>query len=80
MKLEISRTGIFSLRSNSAVPPVEMISTPCFSSARAKDATPALSETEMSARVIFIARSRPFREGAAQRSDYRSSMTFLAAG
>src|SRR5205085_1964403 len=50
----MSRTGIFSLRSRSAVPPVEIISTPCFSSARANLATPALSETEMSARVIFI--------------------------
>ena len=53
MKLEISRTGTPSLRNSSAVPPVEIISTPCFSSARAKEAIPFLFETEMRARVIF---------------------------
>src|SRR5205807_8549294 len=53
VKLEISRTGTPSLRNSSAVPPVEIISTPCFSSARAKEAIPFLFETEMRARVIF---------------------------
>src|SRR5438477_3639871 len=41
-----------SVRSSSAVPPVERISTPSWSSARAKAATPVLSETLMSARLI----------------------------
>jgi hypothetical protein len=40
----------------SAVPPVEMMSTPCRSSSRAKAAMPVLSETEISARRIFMAR------------------------
>src|SRR4051794_38410380 len=52
----MSRTGTPSLRSSSEVPPVEMISTPCFSRARANSATPVLSETEMSARLIFMER------------------------
>src|ERR1051326_4025357 len=54
----MSRTGIFSLRNNSAVPPVEMMSTPCRSSSRANLAMPLLSETEMSAREIFIREAR----------------------
>src|SRR5438094_5800847 len=54
----MSRTGIFSFLNSTAVPPVEMISTPCPSSARANAATPALLETEMSARRIFIRAER----------------------
>src|SRR5438270_1175873 len=50
----MSRTGTPSLRKSSLVPPVEMISTPCFSRARAKSAMPDLSETEISARLIFM--------------------------
>src|SRR6185437_10100076 len=58
VKLEISRTGTFSFLSKSAVPPVEIMSTPCPSSSRANAAIPVLSETEMRARVIFKAVKR----------------------
>src|SRR5438067_11575489 len=50
----MSRPGIFSFRNRSAVPPVEIMSTPCRSSVRANLAIPLLSETEMRAREIFI--------------------------
>ena len=61
VKLEISRTGILSLFNMSAVPPVEMMFTPCRSSSRAKAAMPVLSETEMSARQIFTGKLKELR-------------------
>src|SRR3989344_6794477 len=47
-------TGIFKARRNLAVPPVEMISTPKRSRPWANGANPALSETEMRARLTLI--------------------------
>jgi len=47
VKLEISRTGIFSFRNNSAVPPVEIMSTPWRSRARANEAIPACRKQKL---------------------------------
>src|SRR5690348_3405202 len=65
----MSRTGIFSFRNSSAVPPVEIMSTPCASSARANAAMPVLSETEMRAREIFIRRNRMLRHSERSRGN-----------
>src|SRR5262249_31751134 len=81
----ITRTPSFSR--SCAVPPVERISTPRAARPRANSTIPALSETLMSARLTFTARSRLdpqlldlLAQGVAVDAEHRSRGALIALG